>query len=95
VHSPKDILLLVEAVRASEWNVRKEAFWVLSNIATGGKDKHIHFLVELGSIDALCSVFDLADAKIAMVVLDTIEDYVGFVDECYGIHKIESPLEGH
>lgn len=104
MRSAQDMLLLVEAVRGAEWDVRKEATWVISNIATGGKDEHIHSLVEVGAIDALCSVLDVADARITLVVLDAIEnilkvgkqagrDYVGFVDECDGLDKIESLQE--
>jgi len=105
MHSAKDMHLIVEAVRGAEWEVRKEATWIVSNIATGGTDHHIHYLVELGAIDALCSVLDVADARITLVVLDAIEkilkvgmacdrDYVGFVDECDGLDKIEG-LQQH
>ncbi len=104
MRSAKDMHLIVEAVRGAEWEVRKEATWVVSNIATGGTEQHIHYLVELGAIDALCSVLDVADARITMVVLDAIEkilkvgmncgrDYVGFVDECDGLDKIEGLQE--
>lgn len=91
-------------VQSSEWEVRKEATWVASNIATGGNDMHVHSLVELGGIDALCSVIDVADPKILLVVLDAIDhilrvgqkcgrDYIGFVDECDGLDKIENLQE--
>ena len=104
VRNPKIMQLVVETVRDAEWDVRKEATWVVSNIATGGKEEHIHFLVELGAIEALCSVLDVADARITMVVLEAIEnilkvgkqssrDYIGFVDECDGLDKIESLQE--
>lgn len=96
---------VINHVQGAEWEVRKEATWVLSNIATGGADGHVHALVELGGIDALCTVIDVADPKILLVVLDAIEsilrvgrncgrDYNGFVDECDGLDKIEN-LQSH
>lgn len=104
VRNPKIMQLVVDTVRDAEWDVRKEATWVVSNIATGGKEEHIHFLVELGAIESLCSVLDVADARITMVVLEAIEnilkigkqssrDYIGFVDECDGLDKIETLQE--
>lgn len=104
MRSAKDMLLIVDTVREAPWDIRKEATWVICNIATGGTDDHVHNLVNLGAIDALCSVLDHADAKITMVVLDGIanilkvgkragRDYVGFVDECDGLDKIEALQE--
>jgi len=104
MQQPQDMLKIIDAVREAEWEVRKEATWIIANIATGGKEEHIHGLVDLGAIDALCSVLDVADAKITLVVLDAIEnilkvgtacgrDYIGYVDECDGLDKIENLQE--
>ena len=104
LHRQKDMFEIVRHVQESEWDVRKEATWVLANIATGGSDEHIHCLVEFGSIEALCGVLEVADTKITLVVLDAIEnilrvgkkesrDYVGFVDECDGLDRIEGLQE--
>jgi Karyopherin (importin) alpha len=102
--NPRLLRAVLNHVNNSEWEVRKEATWVASNIATGGNDMHVHSLVELGGIDALCSVIDVADPKILLVVLEAIDnilrvgqkcgrDYVGFVDECDGLDKIENLQE--
>ncbi len=99
-----DMLSIVNTVKEAPWEIRKEATWVLSNIATGGTNDHVHSLVNLGAIEALCSVLDNADARITMVVLDGIasilrvgknagRDYVTFVDECDGLDKIEALQE--
>jgi len=102
--NPRLLRAILNHVQNSEWDVRKEATWVASNIVTGGNDVHVHSLVELGGIDALCSVIDVADPKILLVVLDAIDsilrvgqkcgrDYIGFVDECDGLDKIENLQE--
>lgn len=102
--NPRLLRDVLNHVQNSEWEVRKEATWVASNIATGGNDMHVHSLVELGGIDALCSVIDVADPKMMLVVLDAIDhilrvgqkcsrDYIGFVDECDGLDKIENLQE--
>ena len=104
VSRPEVLSAVLKLVHNAEWEVRKEATWVASNIATGGNTLHVHCLVELGGINSLCSVIDSADPKILLVILDAIEsilnvgvkngrDYVGFVDECDGLDKIEDLQE--
>ena len=101
---PRMVSAVLKHVENAEWEVRKEATWVISNIATGGRDGHVHGLVELGAINALCSVIESADPKILLVVLEALEnilrvgknasrDYIGFVDECDGLDKIENLQE--
>mmetsp|Transcript_13398 Transcript_13398/g.19165 ORF Transcript_13398/g.19165 Transcript_13398/m.19165 type:complete len:545 (+) Transcript_13398:119-1753(+) len=102
---PADLCTIIEFVQSSEYEVRKEATWVLSNIATSGSSVHVQSIVELGAIDAICSILDVADTKITFVALEAIEnilkvgqnlsrDYVNLVDECDGLDKIES-LQTH
>jgi len=101
---PQIISLIVDAITNDEWEVRKEASWVLSNIATGGRDDHVQGLIELKSIDALCSILSVSDSKVILNVLDALQkmlevgeksgkDYTAMVDECDGLDKIESLQE--
>ena len=95
---------VVELAMTSEWEVRKEAIWVVSNVATGGTESHVMAVVECGAIDAVCSVLDVNDSKMLLVALDAIDsilkvgqklgkDYNSFVDECDGLRKIENLQE--
>lgn len=95
---------VVEMAISSEWEVRKEAIWVVSNVATGGTDKQIMSAVEVGAIDAVCSVLNINDAKMLLVALDAVDsilklgmklgkDYHSFVDECDGLTMIEALQE--
>eukprot|EP00979_Chaetoceros_neogracilis_P017738 scaffold10267_cov270-Chaetoceros_neogracile.AAC.36 len=104
VSRPEILSAVLKLVHNAEWEVRKEATWVASNIATGGNALHVHCLVELGGITSLCSVIDSADPKILLVILEAIQsilrvgeangrDYIGFVDECDGLDKIENLQE--
>ena len=74
VCNPKTMQLVVDdTVRNTEWDVRRESTWVVSKIPTGEKEEYNYFLVELNAIESLCSVLDIADAKItSMVVLEAI-----------------------
>ena len=100
MRKPINLFTVIENLRNSEWEVRKEAAWVISNITSGGSDRHIQGVVELGAIDAICSVLTVTDAEIIMVALESIDNilevgeklgkgYTDFVDECDGVEKIE------
>lgn len=95
---------VIEMAISSEWEVRKEAIWVVSNIATGGTDKQVMSVVEVGAIDAVCSVLAVNDTKMLLVALDAVDsilklgtklnkDYISFVDECDGLAMIETLQE--
>eukprot|EP00554_Chaetoceros_debilis_P003005 CAMPEP_0194083734 /NCGR_PEP_ID=MMETSP0149-20130528/9733_1 /TAXON_ID=122233 /ORGANISM="Chaetoceros debilis, Strain MM31A-1" /LENGTH=540 /DNA_ID=CAMNT_0038766185 /DNA_START=100 /DNA_END=1722 /DNA_ORIENTATION=- len=102
--NPSLISAVIALVRNAEWEVKKEAAWTICNVATGGNDITTHQLCELGGIDAICSIIDVADPKILMIALEAIDailkvgkqsgrDYMGFVDECDGLDKIENLQE--
>ena len=95
---------VAEMAISSEWEVRKESTWVVSNIATGGTDKQVISVIEAGAIDAVCSILNVNDTKMLLVALDAIEcilklgsklnkDYISFVDECDGLTMIETLQE--
>jgi hypothetical protein len=95
---------VVEMAMSSEWEVRKEAIWVVSNVTTGGTDKQIMSAVEAGAIDAVCSVLNVNDTKMLLVALDAVDsilklgmklgkEYHSFVDECDGLTMIEALQE--
>ena len=99
--------LLVSVIRqlsaAAEWEVRKEASWVVANIASVGKAHHVHQLAAAGAVSALCELLDVGDVKCLNMAMETIETilkndsdgkYVQLVDEAGGIDKLES-LQHH
>ena len=84
---------VIEMATSAEWEVRKEAIWVISNIATGGNANQVMSVVEAGAIDAVCRVLSVNDTKMLLVALDAIDqilktgvaqncDFLSFVDEC-------------
>ena len=105
VHS-NTMSTVVGLVNDSPWDVRKYATWVVSNIATGGKDSDVLAIVQMGAVEAICSVLEASDAKITLVGLEAIEnifrvgerngkneEYLQIVHECDGLDIIEKLQE--
>ena len=95
---------IISMYKSGECEVKKEATWVISNVATGVTDSHIETPVELNGIEYLCSFLTVAYDRIVSVALGSIEKilqmgqrlgkvYNIFLDEDDGINHIEGLQE--
>lgn len=57
----------------TEWDVRKEATWVLCNIISSRNKEYIVLLIELGIVEKLCLLLEINDLKVLIIVLESIE----------------------
>ena len=55
-----------------EWQVRKEACWVVFNVATTGDAEHVLQMVASSVIEPLTSLLDCTDPRILTVALDAV-----------------------
>jgi len=62
-------LVLVQLSSRSEWDVRKEATWVISNAITAGDKRHIAHLVELGVVAPLCELLDVGEGRVLLIAM--------------------------
>ncbi|CAM9341292.1 unnamed protein product [Phaeothamnion confervicola] len=96
---------VVDQLAAGEYEVQKEAAWVLSNACTGGAARHVAALVAAGAIPALCRMLTLPDARLVMACLEGLEAllkhdtaadgaYVRAIDEADGLDAL-SDLQNH
>ena len=81
--------------------IKKQALWTMSNIATQGTIKQVHVLVQHQCIASFCRYLTTsADNQLALVVLEAIETlllngknaelgYVAFFEYCNGVQAIE------
>jgi hypothetical protein len=101
----KNVLSMVITQMASgEWDVRKEAAWVVSNVATGGAPTHIAQLVECGAMRPLCDLLEVGDNRMVEIALDALEavlragqatglDFVTALHEAEGSERLEKLQE--
>lgn len=100
---------LVELLHTAEFEIQKEAAWAVSNATSGGTADQILYLVQQGSIAALCNLLTAQDSKIITVVLEGLENIlkvaaqrpgainehvIRMFSECGGLEKIEA-LQSH
>ncbi|KAJ5072969.1 importin subunit alpha-4 [Anaeramoeba ignava] len=63
---------LLSLMNSSDFQMRQEAAWVLSNIITYGNVENIDFLVQNGAIKSLCNLLEINDTDIIILVLDAL-----------------------
>jgi len=95
----------MELLQAGDWDVKKEATWVVANATVGGTPEQVGYLVQLGAIQGLCSILDVNDTQVTETVLDaleailkvgkngtderTLQHFCMIVEQCDGLSKLE------
>jgi len=97
---------LLENLEKGEWAVQKEATWAICNIVTSATTPQIRTLVQMRTIEVLCTVLDKHNAGVVEVVLDALakilrvgeaddnQEFADKVEECGGLDLIEA-LQDH
>ncbi|CAN0027728.1 unnamed protein product [Sphacelaria rigidula] len=97
---------VIEHLKLAEWDVQKEANFVISNIATAGQAPQVQQLVQLGAIHALCEIINGSNAQAILVALEAISailshDDAGaghpwskLLDDAGGVSRLEQ-LQDH
>lgn len=57
----------------SEFDIRKEAAWCVSNLCAGGSPEQVLYAISLGGVKGLCSLLTTADARVQCVALEGLE----------------------
>lgn len=78
---------VISMAYGSQWDVRKEALWTLTNIVTKGTTRHVHSIANHHGIHALCYYLDSPrDVTVLLNVLEAIEKILK-------VDKINSPFK--
>jgi importin subunit alpha-6/7 len=100
---------IIQILHSEDLVLQKEAAWVISNATSSGTPDQILYLVQQGSIAALCNLLPAEDPKIITVVLEGLENIlkvatqhsgvinehdIRMFSECGGLKKIKA-LQSH
>ncbi|XP_062075613.1 importin subunit alpha-4-like [Humulus lupulus] len=79
---------LVHLLQHSEFDIKKEVAWTISNTTSGGSHEQIQFLVSQSCIGPLCDLLNCPDARIVTVCLEGLENIlkVGEADKEMGLN---------
>lgn len=85
---------LVQLLSTSEFDIKKEAAWAISNATSGGSPEQIRYLVEQGCIKPLCDLLTASDARIVTVALEGLENVSEFLFFYFVLHFLYIYLFG-
>ncbi len=87
----------------TEWDVRKEAAWVICNLLTSCAPPKIIEMIELGTIHPLCDLLSAGDSRVILIALDALESVLRInnnlqsvtqlIEEAGGVDSLEKLQE--
>uniref|UniRef100_A0A672JET9 Importin subunit alpha n=1 Tax=Salarias fasciatus TaxID=181472 RepID=A0A672JET9_SALFA len=88
---------LVELLRSGYFKSQREAVWVVKNITIRGTMDQMIFVIRIGALEAIIRLLQVPDAKVVMVILDTINNLVMAAEksgETEGVCRLIKELGG-
>ncbi|KAH0488224.1 MAG: hypothetical protein KVP17_000033 [Porospora cf. gigantea B] len=96
---------VINVLQTQDFEVKREAGWVISNAITGGNQNQVDYVVSAGAIPALVDLLDMEDSKLVLCSVEAIEcllqcgvrnmqdqyanDYGRMLEQCGGVVKLE------
>lgn len=101
--------VLTQLASSAEWDVRKEAAWVVSNAISGGSPLQVMTLVGAGLLRPLCDLLEVSEVRMLLLAMDAIEvlikkskdtstalataSLISAIEECEGVDRLEKLQE--
>ena len=89
---------VINVLQTQEFEVKREAGWVISNAITGGNQNQVDYVVSAGAIPVLVDLLDMEDSKLVLCSVEAIKCllrcndvvYGQMVEQWGGVAKLES-----
>ncbi|XP_069023310.1 importin subunit alpha-8 [Embiotoca jacksoni] len=65
---------LVEQLKNGDFKTQREAVWAVTNFTSGGTVEQVVHLVQSGALEAIINLLQVKDAKVILVILDSINN---------------------
>jgi len=101
---------LIQLIKTSDFDIKKEAAWALSNATSGGSPEQIRYMVNEGLIEPLLDLLQTSEPRIVLVALEALDnllrvgdrdareshvnEYASEIEKLHGIDRLEE-LQKH
>ena len=63
---------IIEILTTAEYDVKKEAGWVLANAVVGGTREQVTLLIEMGMLPPMVELFSSPDTRMQHLAIETV-----------------------
>jgi len=65
---------MINILRTDDYEVKKEALWMIANASNSGSEEQIRHIIERGVVPVICEMLTAPDSKIIIVALEALEN---------------------